>query len=87
MNPFFNMMNNPMMQFINQVQQIKQNPNQLANLLQQKGMITPQQAQDIQSMGGNYEQIGQYLMKQGRLPGNVNQYQSQVEQIQNMMKN
>lgn len=86
MNPFF-MMNNPMMQFINQVQQIKQNPNQLANLLQQKGMITPQQAQDIQSMGGNYEQIGQYLMKQGRLPGNVNQYQSQVEQIQNMMKN
>lgn len=87
MNPFFNMMNNPMMQFINQVRQIKQNPNQLANLLQQKGMITPQQAQDIQSMNGNYEQIGQYLMKQGRLPENVNQYQSQVEQIQNMMKN
>jgi len=87
MNPFFNMMNNPMMQIINQVRQIKQNPNQLANLLQQKGMITPQQAQDIQSMGGDYEQIGQYLMKQGRLPGNVNQYQSQVEQIQNMMKN
>jgi pentose-5-phosphate-3-epimerase len=87
MNPFFNMMNNPMMQIINQVQQIRQNPNQLANLLQQKGMITPQQAQDIQSMGGDYEQIGQYLMKQGRLPGNVNQYQSQVEQIQNMMKN
>lgn len=86
MNPFF-MMNSPMMQFINQVQQIKQNPNQLANILQQKGMITPQQAQDIQSMGGNYEQIGQYLMKQGRLPGNVSQYQSQVEQIQNMMKN
>lgn len=87
MNPFFNMMNNPMMQIINQVQQIRQNPNQLANLLQQRGMITPQQAQDIQSMGGNYEQIGQYLMKQGRLPGNVSQYQSQVEQIQNMMKN
>jgi hypothetical protein len=87
MNPFFNMMNNPMMKIINQVQQIKQNPNQLANLLQQRGMITPQQAQDIQSMGGDYEQIGQYLMKQGRLPGNVNQYQSQVEQIQNMMKN
>lgn len=87
MNPFFNMMNNPMMQIINQVQQIRQNPNQLANLLQQKGMITPQQAQDIQSMGGDYEQIGQYLMKQGRLPGNVSQYQGQVEQIQNMMKN
>lgn len=91
MNPFFSMMNNsmmnnPMMNLIRQVQQIKQNPNQLANLLQQRGMISPQQAQDIQKMGGNYEQIGHYLMNQGRMPNNVQQYQSQVEQIQNMMK-
>lgn len=85
MNPFF-MMNNPMMQFINQVRQIKQNPNQLANVLQQRGMISPQQAQDIQKMGGNYEQIGHYLMNQGRMPNNVEQYQNQVDQIQNMMK-
>lgn len=87
MNPFFNMMNNPMMNILRQVQQIKQNPNQLASLLQQRGMISPEQAQDIQKMGGNYEQIGHYLMNQGRMPNNVQQqYQSQVEQIQNMMK-
>lgn len=77
---------NPMFQFIQQVQMIRQNPSQLANLLQQRGMINPQQAQDIQKMGGNYEQIGQYLMRQGRMPNNVQQYQNQVEQIQNMMK-
>lgn len=80
MNPFF------MMQFVQQVQQIKRNPNQLANILQQRGMITPQQAQDIQNMGGDYQQIGQYLMQQGRMPNNVQQYQGQVDQIQNMMK-
>ena len=85
MNPFF-MFNNPMMQFISQVRQIKQNPNQLASLLQQRGMISPEQAQDIQKMGGNYEQIGRYLMNQGRMPNNVEQYQNQVDQIQNMMK-
>lgn len=77
---------NPMMQFIQQVYQIRQNPNQLANILQQRGMISPQQAQDIQKMGGNYEQIGRYLMNQGRMPSNVQQYQNQVEEIQNMMK-
>lgn len=87
MNPFFNMMNNPMMNLIKQVQQIKQNPNQLATLLQQRGMINEQQAKDIQKMGGNYEQIGQYLMNNGRMPTNVQQYQNQVNQVQNMMQN
>ena len=77
---------NPMMQFISQVQQIKQNPNMLANLLQQRGMINSQQAQDIQKMGGNYEQIGHYLMNQGRMPSNVQPYQNQVQQVQDMMK-
>lgn len=85
MNPFF-MFNNPMMQFISQVRQIKQNPNQLASLLQQRGMISPEQAQDIQKMGGNYEQIGRYLMNQGRMPNNVEQYQNQIDQIKNMMQ-
>ena len=85
MNPFFNFMNNPMMNVMRQVQQIKQNPNQLAGLLQQRGMITPQQAQDIQKMGNNYEQIGHYLMNNGRMPTNVQQYENQVNQVQNMM--
>lgn len=77
---------NPMMQFVQQIYQIKRNPNQLANILQQRGMINAQQAQEIQKMGGNYEQIGQYLMNQGRMPTDVQQYQNQVQQIQQMMK-
>ena len=85
MNPFFNMMNNPMLNVLRQVQQIKQNPNQLATLLKQRGMINDQQAQDIQKMGNNYEQIGQYLMRQGRMPTNVQQYEGQVNEVQNMM--
>lgn len=85
MNPFFNMMNNPMMNIIRQVQQIKQNPSQLASLLQQKGMINDQQAKDIQQMGGNFEQVGQYLMQNGKMPTNVQQYQGQVNQVQNMI--
>ena len=87
MNPFFNMMNNPMINIIQQVMQIKQNPNQLAGLLQQRGMINEQQAQDIQKMGGNFEQIGQYLMQNGKMPTNVQPYQEQVNQVQNMMQN
>ena len=84
---FFNMMNNPMFQIIQQVQQIRQNPGQLANLLQQRGMINAQQTQDIQKMGGNYEQIGQYLMNSGRIPSNIQPYQNKVNEVQNMMQN
>ena len=85
MNAFYRMMNNPMMNVLNQVRQIKQNPNQLASLLKQRGMINDQQAQDIQQMGGNYEQIGRYLMNSGKMPTNVQQYESQVNQVQNML--
>ena len=73
------------MNVLNQVRQIKQNPNQLASLLKQRGMINDQQAQDIQQMGGNYEQIGRYLMNSGKMPTNVQQYESQVNQVQNML--
>ena len=64
MNPFY------MMNILQQVREIKQNPNQLASLLQQKGMINNQQA---------------YLMQNGKMPTNVQQYQGQVNQVQNMM--
>lgn len=87
MNPFFNLMNNPMLNVLRQVQQIKQNPNQLATLLKQRGMINDQQAQDIQQMGANYEEIGHYLMTQGRMPNDIRQYESQVNEVQNMMQN
>ncbi len=87
MNPFFNMMNNPMMNILRQVQQIKQNPSQLASLLQQRGMINDQQAKEIQQMGGNFEQVGQYLMQNGKMPSDIKPYQEQVNQVQNMMQN
>lgn len=88
MNPFFNPMMqgmtrmNPMQNVMNvmqQVRRIKQNPNQLASFLQQRGMINENQARDIQSMGSNYQQIGRYLMNNGKLPNDVQSYQSQVE--------
>lgn len=92
MNPFFNSMRGimpppmqNMMNIMQQVQQIKQNPNQLAQLLKQRGMIDDTQFSDISKMGNDYQQIGQYLMKQGRMPRNIQPYENQVEQVQNMM--
>lgn len=85
MNPFFNMMQrNPMMNMFQQIQQIRQNPNQLASLLQQRGLVTPQQAQEIQKMGNHYGQIGQYLMNQGTMPTNIPQ--NAIDQAQNIAK-
>ena len=51
----------------------------------ESGMIDEQQATEIQKMGSNYEQIGHYLMDAGRVPKNVQQYESQVNEVQNMM--
>lgn len=83
MNPFFSMMQrNPIMNVMQQVQQIKQNPNQLAAILQQRGMINQQQAQEIQKMGSNYGQIGQYLMNSGTMPTNIPQ--NTINQAQNI---
>lgn len=89
MNPFFRAMRpNPMnnlMNVMNQARQIRQNPNMLAQLLKQRGLINDRQMQDIQQMGGNYEQIGRYLMNNGAMPNNVDQYKNTVDQVQNMM--
>lgn len=96
MNSFFNsgmfrnMLPPPMQNMVNliqQAQQIQRNPQMLAALLQQRGMITPQQAKDIQTMGNNYEQVGQYLIQNGKMPSNVQPYEGQVSQVQHMMKN
>lgn len=76
MNPFFN----PMMRVMQQYQQVKQNPSQLASILQQQGMINAQQAKDISQMGGNYGQIGQYLINNGAMtqpPQNIGDQLSQ----------
>ena len=91
MNPFFNMMRpNPMANFMNLLQQvrtIKQNPSQLATLLKQRGMITDEQVTQVEQLGNNYEELGRFLMGNGKVPTNVQQYQGQVEQVQNMMNN
>lgn len=75
-----------MMSFVQQVRQVQQNPLMLSSILQQRGMITDQQAKEIQKMGSNYEQIGRYLIQNGKMPNNYNQYENQVNQVQNMMK-
>ena len=74
------------MSLVQQARQIQQNPSMLSQLLQQKGIISEQQAKDIQKMGNNYEQVGQYLIQNGKMPGNLKSYESQVSQIQYMMK-
>lgn len=85
MNPFFSMMQrNPMMNVLQQVQQIRQNPTQLAGFLQQRGVISSQQAQEIKKMGSHYGQIGQYLINSGTMPGNIPQ--QTLTQAQNIEK-
>lgn len=86
MNQFFNVLNNnPILNIMRYTQQIKQNPSKLAELLQQRGMIDEQQAGDIQKMGSDYAQVGEYLIQNGKMPNNVQQYENQVSQVQNMM--
>lgn len=74
-----------MMNVIQQAQQIRQHPEKLASLLQQRGFVTPEQASQIKDMGNNYEQIGQYLMQNGKMPTNLRPYEEQVNQAQSMM--
>lgn len=75
-----------MMSLVQQARQIQQNPSMLSQLLQQRGMISEQQALYIKNMGTNYEQIGQYLIQNGKIPNNIKSYENQVNQIQNLMK-
>lgn len=85
MNPFFkaNPMNN-LMKFMNQYRQIKQNPGQLSEFLSQRGMISPEQAQQIQRMGNHYGEIGQYLMNNGTMPNEIPQ--NVIDQAQTIAK-
>ena len=72
-----------MMSFIQKVREVQNNPSMLPQLLQQQGLVNEQQAKEIQKMGNNYEQIGQYLIQNGN---NIRTYENQVSQIQNMLK-
>ena len=95
MNPLFGMMptmaggmnGNPMSNMMNVLQQIRnvqQNPNQLADLLLNSGKINQQQYEQIKTFNGNPQQIGEYLMRTGTLPQQqVQQMYNAVPQIQN----
>jgi hypothetical protein len=75
-----------MMNIIQQANKIKQNPEMLATLLQQRGIINEQQVKEIQGMGNNYEKVGQFLMQNGKMPQNVSPYAGQVNQLEQLMR-
>ena len=72
------------------VNQIRNNPNYMSQLLLQNGRINNQQYQEIQQLGiaGNPQAIGQYLMDHGMMNKQQVQeaYQNQAVPIQNSMK-
>lgn len=61
-NPMFNMMN-----ALQQIKQMQQNPNGLCDLLLQKGKITEQQYNEMKQFNGNPQMIGEYLMQNGSI--------------------
>ena len=85
MSPFQNMQS--MMQQINM---IRQNPDQLTQLLFSKNKLTKQQLDEIQQMGisGNPQAIGEYLMNHGVINQQQVQeaYNNSVQPIQDSMR-
>ena len=71
-------------------QVVRKDPNQLNNILLQRGCITQQQYQDMQQkgIGGNPEAVGNYMMSQGIFNPQQAQdaYQQQAVPIQNSMR-
>lgn len=68
-------------QLRNQVRQLRQNPQGVADLLKQSGQISDAQYNDIKNMGGNFSQIGQYLLNSA--PQNMyGQIQQGVQNVQ-----
>lgn len=84
-NPFQNMQ-----EMIRQINAIRQNPNEIGQLLYSRGRITKQQLDELQSQGiaGNPEAVGNYLMNHGVMNQQQTQdvYQNFALPIQNSMK-
>lgn len=80
----------PIMQIIQRVNQIRNNPNYMSQFLLQQGRITDQQYNEIQQLGigGNPPAIGQYLMQHGTMDPRQTQeaYQTMAVPINNSMK-
>lgn len=85
MSPFQNMQN-----IMQNIQAIRQNPNQMGSFLYNQKIITKQQLDEIQRMGidGNPEAIGNYMMQHGFFSQQQvqNAYNSSALPIQNSMK-
>ena len=78
-----------MLQVMQYIQTLRQNPNGMSDLLLRQGKITKQQYDEIQSLGigNNPQAIGQYLMNHGMMNRQQVQdaYQNQALPIQNSM--
>jgi len=71
-------MNNNIMQFIQQVQQFRQNPEQLKQMLYQNGKISQEQFEAIQGMN-SFAEIGRYLIDNNVIPQNLqNQFKNLI---------
>lgn len=74
------------MQLRNQMRQLKQNPQGVADFLKQSGQITDEQYKDIRGMNGNFSQVGQYLLNAapqnmyGQIERGVNNVQNQIKE-------
>lgn len=94
MNPFFGRGSispfQNMQTMMQQINMIRQNPNQLAQFLLNQNKITKQQFDEIQQMGigGNPQAIGNYLMQNGVLNQQQVQdaYNNSVQPLQNSIK-
>ena len=80
----------PMMQMMQYINNLRQNPNGMADFLLRQGRINKQQYDEIQSLGigGNPPAIGQYLMNHGMMNQSQVQdaYQNQALPIQQSMR-
>lgn len=87
MNPLMGGRMGNLMQVMNQVSRLRQNPNGIADLLKQQGRINDDQYAAIQKMN-DPAQIGQYLIQSGVMPQQqaMQAAQTIVPQIQQQMK-
>ena len=77
-----------MLQTINTIQQLRQNPSNLGQFLYDHKKINQEQLEQINQMGGSPEQIGMYLVNQNVMqPQEANQLYQSVPQVQQALQN
>ena len=87
-NPLMSGSMTQMLQTINTIQQLRQNPSNLGQFLYDHKKINQEQLEQINQMGGNPQQIGMYLVNQNVMPQQeVGQLYQQVPQIQQALQN